>query len=101
MSWYKREEWHSGLTYRQVCEICKSVVIYTDKQLDFRPWYPDGYISCPTCKNNMRHNEGYAIDGLVNFNNAKIDVGKAKFCTQCGKAYGDNDKFCAECGQKR
>ena len=60
---YKREQWHSGLTYEQTCEECKSIVHYTDHALDFRPWYADGYVDCPKCRTHMRHNEKYAILG--------------------------------------
>ena len=59
---YKRAEWHSGLTYQQTCETCKTVVQYTDYSLDFRPWYADGFVYCPKCKNPLRHNENYAIN---------------------------------------
>ena len=59
---YQRKKYHSGLTYQQECELCHTVVRYTDKILDFRPWYADGFVYCPTCEKPLRHNEKYAID---------------------------------------
>ena len=59
---FKRAEWHSGLTYQQTCENCKTVLQYTDYSLDFRPWYADGFVYCPKCKTPLRHNENYAIN---------------------------------------
>ncbi len=58
---FKRAEWHSGLTYQQTCEQCKTVLQYTDYSLDFRPWYADGFVYCPKCKTPLRHNENYAL----------------------------------------
>ena len=58
---FKRAEWHSGLTYQQTCETCKTVLQYTDYSLDFRPWYADGFVYCPKCKTPLRHNEKYAL----------------------------------------
>ena len=63
MSVFKRAEWHSGLTYRQTCRECNTVVEYTDHKLGFRPWFPDGFVYCPKCETPLRHNEEYAIDG--------------------------------------
>ena len=59
---FKRALWHSGLTYQQTCYHCRALVRYTDYQLDFRPWYPDGFVYCPRCKGPLRHNELYAIN---------------------------------------
>lgn len=59
---FKRAQWHSGLTYQQTCETCKTVLQYTDYSLDYRPWYADGFVDCPKCKSHLRHNENYAID---------------------------------------
>lgn len=59
---FKRAQWHSGLTYQQTCETCKTVLQYTDYSLDFRPWYADGFVYCPKCKTPLRHNENYAIN---------------------------------------
>lgn len=71
---YKRAEWHSGLTYQQTCENCKTIVQYTDYSLDFRPWYADGFVYCPRCKTPMRHNENYAIDAAPPSEPVKIPV---------------------------
>ena len=46
---FKRALWHSGLTYQQTCYHCRTLVRYTDYNLDFRPWYPDGFVYCPNC----------------------------------------------------
>ncbi len=71
---YKRAEWHSGLTYQQTCENCKTIVQYTDYSLDFRPWYADGFVYCPRCRTPMRHNENYAIDAAPPSEPVKIPV---------------------------
>ena len=127
---FKRAEWHSGLTYRQTCENCNTIVEYTDYHLDFRPWYADGFVDCPKCKSHLRHNEKYAINapkepevitlaGAASSKTekneptaeAKADAasaptadqasGKTLFCTGCGKRFGDEDRFCSMCGKKR
>ena len=109
---YKREQWHSGLTYEQTCEECKTTVRYTDHKLDFRPWYADGFIYCPKCKTPLRHNEKYAIDApeevvvdmtkkiptTISSNN---NLGLAKFCSSCGAQFAENARFCSNCGAKR
>lgn len=103
---YKRAEWKSGLTYRQTCEQCKSVVKYTDEVLDFRPWYADGFVYCPKCKTPLRHNEKYAIDGLNESNDEEKNSNenlqhKEVFCPKCGKKYLEDDNYCSKCGNKR
>ena len=95
---YQRANWHSGLTYRQTCEQCKTTVQYQDYQLGFRPWYADGFVYCPTCKKPLRHNENCAI----NAPHAPQTVStRAAFCGKCGKAFGVEDNFCSHCGTKR
>lgn len=104
MSCFKRAEWHSGLTYEQTCEQCKTVVRYDDYKLDFRPWYADGFVYCPTCKKPLRHNENYAINdkGSLPTKNAQNSTSeRACFCPACGKQFGEEDNFCAKCGKKR
>lgn len=59
---FKRALWHSGLTYQQTCYHCQTLIRYTDYNLDFRPWYPDGFVYCPRCKSPVRHNERFAIN---------------------------------------
>ena len=107
MSVFKRANWHSGLTYKQVCESCKTAIEYDDYKLDYRPWYPDGFVYCPRCKTPLRHNEKYAI------NNEQPDAeqeivaptecveGRAPFCSKCGHKFDDEDLFCPRCGAKR
>ncbi|MBE6682343.1 MAG: zinc ribbon domain-containing protein [Ruminococcaceae bacterium] len=102
---FKRAEWHSGLTYRQTCEECKTVVIYMDDKLDFRPWYPDGFVYCPKCNTPLRHSERYAIDapettGVMTVGAAAVSGNGAIFCTGCGKQLSVGDAFCSGCGKK-
>ena len=109
MSVFKRAEWSSGLTYQQTCFECKTVITYTDARLDFRPWYADGFIYCPTCNTPLRHREGYAINAptvnSVPTNPSTISsepqVKIAAFCTQCGYKFQGPDRFCSQCGTKR
>lgn len=110
---FKRALWHSGLTYQQQCPLCRTNVQYTDYHLDFRPWFPDGFVYCPTCKKPLRHNEAYALnpDGTTNRpqtvnpapqqpQTAPAEGAKA-FCTNCGKQYvPGTDHFCGGCGKK-
>ncbi len=64
---FQRALWHSGLTYKQTCPKCHTVIQYTDEQLDFRPWYADGFVYCATCRSPLRHNEAYAVDENGNY----------------------------------
>lgn len=105
---YSRENWHSGLTYVRVCEHCQTQITYMDDKLDFRPWYPDGFIYCPTCNSPLRHNENYAINKpaqtiAVDMRSAAQQhmPPRAAFCSHCGRAFGTRDNFCAACGSKR
>lgn len=110
MSVFKRADWKSGLTYRQTCQQCKTVITYTDDILDFRPWYADGFIYCPNCHDVLRHNEGYAInspscsyvtpenpDDVPNADASSLPL----FCPQCGAKFAENARFCSQCGTKR
>ena len=101
---YQRAQWKSGLTYQQICDTCRKPVRYTDDLLDFRPWYPDGYVDCPVCKSHLRHNEKYAIDAPevqepVFATSAPVLT--EKFCPQCGAAFEESHRFCSMCGTKR
>lgn len=101
---FKRALWHSGLTYQQTCRTCKTTVRYDDYKLDFRPWFPDGFVYCPKCQSPLRHNEQYAInpDGTPYYTQAPAPgpaEGKA-FCTNCGTPYTPGeDHFCGKCGK--
>ena len=100
---FKRALWHSGLTYQQTCYHCRTTVVrYTDYNLDFRPWYPDGFVYCPNCRGPLRHNELYAIkeDGTPVYPPTAAAPGAAT-CPQCGKAVNLGvDRFCSGCGHK-
>lgn len=60
---FKRAMWRSGLTYQQTCRSCSTVLQYTDDKLDFRPWYPNGFVYCPICRTPLRHSEDLAVSG--------------------------------------
>lgn len=98
MSAFKRAEWKSGLTYFRTCDQCKTTFKYMDNKLDFRPWFPDGFVYCPKCKKPLRHSEDYAINRITQ---AAADIPKAAFCSQCGYKFGEEDLFCSRCGKKR
>ena len=114
---YQRAQWHSGLTYRQVCEECKTAVIYQDDKLGFRPWYADGFVYCPNCNKPLRHHEEYAIDRPAAQKEMTVTVPatqepaprpaaasatpQSKFCYNCGAAFTDGQRFCTVCGTKR
>ena len=120
---FQRALWHSGLTYRQTCPKCHTVIQYQDDKLDFRPWYADGFVYCATCRSPLRHNEAYAIDADGNYVNtpppttpvapaapaapaapvaaAPIAEGSTAYCKNCGRPYVVGDaKFCNGCGNK-
>ena len=124
MSVFKRANWHSGLTYKRTCENCKTTVQYTDYSLDYRPWFADGFVYCPSCQKPLRHNESYAIENHVvtkvvnltdtndNEQHEQTDAPQpsntanfsslAVFCVNCGhKFISDSDAFCSKCGKKR
>ena len=110
MSVFKRANWHSGLTYRQTCDQCKTKVEYMDDKLDFRPWFADGFVYCPTCQKPLRHSERYAINAPETAQetpqpapaaNSSAQSGLAAFCSNCGHKFADGDKFCNQCGTKR
>ena len=118
---FKRAMWHSGLTYQQTCSHCRMVVRYTDYNLDFRPWYPDGFVYCPRCRGPMRHNELYAInpDGTPMYPQPYVPMQAppapaptqmtgtpgpqpgTQYCPNCGKQYViGRDQFCSACGRR-
>ena len=102
MGFFKRANWHSGLTYQQTCSLCKTIVTYDDYKLDYRPWFADGFVYCPTCKKPLRHNENYAINTQTTTaqpNNSSTE--QPQFCSQCGNKFNENDLFCSQCGNKR
>ena len=103
---YKRAEWRSGLRYKQTCDMCKTTVIYMDNSLGFRPWFPDGFVYCPTCQKPLRHNEIYAIDkpqpktiDLSHLNNPYTHP--FGFCNFCGNPFLEESNFCPHCGARK
>ena len=73
---FKRALWTSGFEYRITCPYCGLYFSYTDRQLDYRSWYPNGFIYCMRCRKPLRHSEIYAVypDGTrVYRNQAEAD----------------------------
>lgn len=98
MAVFKRANWHSGLTYKQTCPVCNTTVTYSDDNLGFRPWFPDGFVYCPTCQKPLRHRESYALGERPN---KEVDLTKTKKkCPNCGHEVNAKDNFCAKCGNK-
>ena len=113
---FQRALWHSGLTYKITCNKCHTVIQYTNDKLDFRPWYADGFVYCPTCRTPLRHNESFAIDANGNYLNTTppnaaaapvapaapaVPNGNVAYCKNCGRQYTLGDaKFCCGCGNK-
>ena len=104
MGFFKRENWHSGLTYRNQCPDCRTVVKYTDYDLDYRPGFADGFVLCPRCEKPLRHNENLAInpDGTPHYGVQTPQEGcpVINFCPQCGNRIGKDDRFCTFCGRR-
>ena len=127
---FKRALWSSGYTYQMRCPYCGTTFTYNDRQLDYRAWFPNGFVYCMTCRKPLRHNEYYAInpDGTRVYRSpaeaeqatrmgyyqatgmaappqqsqqyAAPQSGTA-FCRQCGRPYNPGtDHFCAGCGNK-
>lgn len=67
---FKRALWSSGYTYQISCPNCGTTFFYTDRQLDFRPWFPNGFVYCQRCRKPLRHSEIFAIrpDGTPVYN---------------------------------
>ena len=109
---FKRALWHSGLEYQQVCKTCHKTIRYTDYNLDFRPWFADGFVYCPSCNTPLRHSEQFAIneDGTpyhdpiapqASEKSQPMPSGDKGFCTNCGKPFVPGvDHFCGNCGKK-
>ncbi len=58
---YKRQLWTSGYEYRARCPYCGVNLSYTDRQLGYRSWFPNGFVYCPGCRHPIRHNEMFAV----------------------------------------
>ena len=61
MANYKRQMWTSGYEYRTRCPQCGTFMSYTDRQLGYRSWYPNGFIYCSRCRKPIRHSEFFAV----------------------------------------
>ena len=61
MANYKRQMWTSGYEYRARCPHCGTQLSYTDRQLGYRSWYPNGFIYCSRCRKPIRHSEFFAV----------------------------------------
>ena len=113
---YKRALWSSGYTYRIRCPYCGTQISYTDKNLGYRAWYPNGFVYCPTCQKPLRHNEIYAVDANGNpvykteeEANQAIHIGYMRamgypadqqtFSTPAGNAASDDVLYCVKCGR--
>ena len=59
---FKRQLWTSGYEYRVRCPQCGTYISYRDNQLQYRSWYPNGFIYCPRCNNPLRHHEAFAVN---------------------------------------
>lgn len=59
---YKRQLWTSGYEYHIRCPYCGTNFKYSDKQLGYRSWYPNGFVYCTKCRKPLRHNEIYAVN---------------------------------------
>ena len=44
------------LVFHIKCEYCLCEIDYEQEDLDFRPWYPKGFIYSPKCHKPLRHN---------------------------------------------
>ena len=44
------------LKFHIKCEYCLTEFDYEQEDLDFRPWYPKGFVYCPKCGKPLRHN---------------------------------------------
>ena len=100
---FQRAQWHSGLTYQQICDQCRTIIQYKDDKLDFRPWFADGFVYCPKCKKPLRHKEEYAIDRPEAPQDIVVEAidAREKFCSHCGREFREEDNFCSNCGKKR
>ena len=123
---YKRALWTSGYSYRIRCPYCGTNISYTDRDLGYRSWYPNGFVYCPTCRKPLRHNEIYAVDAngqpvfkTLEEANQAIHIGYMKamgypadqqtyakpenvrYCQNCGRPYQPGKAhFCSGCGEK-
>ena len=101
MGLFKRASWHSGLTYKNTCPQCNTTITYKDDKLDFRPWFADGFVYCPTCQKPLRHSESLAIEQRPE---KQVDLTTSDeniVCHNCGKQLAKEDNFCSNCGTKK
>lgn len=125
---YKRQLWSSGYEYHIRCPYCSTLSKYTDDQLEYRSWYPNGFVYCPKCRKPLQHNEIYAVNsdgtpvyfsqeeannalrnGYLKVTGANIEANEKTengtadqgYCPDCGRTYiKGKDRFCPGCGKK-
>ena len=100
MGLFKRANYSSGLTYKQTCKTCNTVVTYKDDRLDFRPWFPNGFVYCPTCQTPLRHNENLAIDSKEPLQEDLTNPANV-YCKHCNNKLAEDAAFCPKCGTQR
>lgn len=89
------EQLHN-VTYQQTCQTCKTVTQYKKDAVVLCDWYENGYITCPTCKQPLAHDETYAL----NVPAVVEPSSKKAFCTQCGTQLIDGATFCTNCSKQ-
>lgn len=103
---FKRALWRSGLVYRRECDTCRLHIEYMDDKLDFRPWYPDGFVYCPRCQTPLRHSEKFAVTqpkpetASMISPDARAEQSAEKLCHRCGAKLPGDALFCSYCGIK-
>lgn len=60
--------------FKAKCEYCYTVFTYYRSNLDYRPWYPHGFVYCPTCKKPLRHSNDLLVAkyGVTEYENGEI-----------------------------
>lgn len=44
-----------NLVFHIKCEYCLTEFDYQQEDIGYRPWYPKGFVYCPTCNKPLRH----------------------------------------------
>ena len=85
---YKRQLWTSGYEYRVRCPYCGTMMRYTDRQLGYRSWHPNGFIYCAGCRRPIKHSEFFAVhpDGTPVYKT--VEEANAALITGYQRAFG-------------